>query len=98
MAHKLYRVTDFKVVGTYDIWVRFDDNTEQVINFEPVLYGQIWEPLRDPQVFRRVKLDPIAWTLTWPNGVDFDAETLRNWPDYKDELAQRAQPPVRVYA
>jgi hypothetical protein len=69
----------------------FDSGTDQVMNFEPVLYGEMWGPLRDPAVFNQVRLDPVAHTLTWPNGADFDPETLRNWPDYKEELAARAQ-------
>ncbi len=37
------------------------------------------------------KIDPIARTLTWSNGADFDPEMLRNWPSYKDEMAARAR-------
>jgi hypothetical protein len=88
--HKLYRVVDFTLLEDYTLLVRFDDDTEQVIDFKPVLYGEMWGPLRDPAFFTRVKIDPIAHTLTWPNGADFDPETLRNWPDYVEELTKRA--------
>ena len=71
--------------------VSFDDGAQQVIDFKPVLYGEMWGPLRDLTLFNQVALDSIARTLTWPNGADFDPETLRNWPQYKDELAARAQ-------
>jgi hypothetical protein len=90
MAHKLYKVTGFTIMGDYTLCVRFDDGTEQVIDFAPVLYGEMWGPLRDLGMFNQVGIDPIARTLSWPNGADFDAETLRNWPEYKDELAARA--------
>lgn len=91
MYHKNYRVTGFEIVDKYVLRIRFDDESEQVINFEPVLYGRSWGPLRELSLFKRVSIDPIAHTLTWPNGADFDPETLRNWPHYKDELAERAQ-------
>ena len=39
--HKLYRVTDFKLSGDYTLLVRFDDDSEQIIDFEPVLYGEM---------------------------------------------------------
>lgn len=91
MGHQLYKITECKVVQDYTIWVKFDDNTERTIDFSPVLFGEMWGPLRDLSLFRQVTLDPIARTLTWPNDADFDPETLYNWSDYVDELAERAQ-------
>ena len=91
MYHKLYRVIDFELVDDYKLLVRFDDESEQLIDFEPVLYGEMWGPLRDPVLFNQVTIDPIAHTLSWPNGADFDPETLRNWPEYQEELAARAK-------
>ena len=87
----MYKVTDFEIVGDYTIRIEFDDGPEQVINFKPVLYGEMWGVLQDLTVFNQVELDPIAHTLSWPNGADFDPETLRNWPEYGDELSERAQ-------
>ena len=89
--HKLYKITAINLAYDYIIRVKFSDGTEQVIDFRPVLYGEMWGPLQDLTLFNQVKLDPIAHTLSWPNGADFDPETLRNWPDYKDELASRAR-------
>jgi hypothetical protein len=89
--HKLYKVIDFEITNKYTILVQFNDNSQRVIDFEPVLFGEMWGPLRDPDFFRQVELDPIAHTLTWPNGADFDPETLYNWPDYVEELSMRAR-------
>ena len=72
MYHELYRVTDFHIVGDFTLQVRFDDETEQKIDFKPVLYGQMWGPLRGLTFFNQVRLDPEAETLVWPNGADFD--------------------------
>ncbi len=91
MYHKLYKVTGFEIVRDYALLVSFDDGAQQVIDFKPVLHGEMWGPLRDLTLFNQVAIDPIARTLTWPNGADFDPETLRNWPQYKDEMAARAQ-------
>jgi len=91
MYHKLYRVTHFEIVADYTLRVQFDDDTEQIIDFRPVMGGDMWGPLRDRKLFNQVEIDPIAYTLTWPNGADFDPETLRNWPEYVDELAARAR-------
>lgn len=79
MAHKLYRVVDFQLVDRYQIWVKFSDGAERAINFEPVLQGEVFGPLRALSCFRKVKLDVAARTLVWPTGADFDPETLYHW-------------------
>lgn len=96
MYHKLYKVTSFEIVADYTLRVEFDDGTSQVINFKPVLYGEMWGPLQALTVFNKVEIDPIARTLTWPNGADFDPETLHNWSEYAGELAARAQQWIQV--
>jgi hypothetical protein len=98
MYHELYDVVEFEIIGDYTLRVKFDDSTEQIINFEPVLYGELWGPLRNLEFFNQVRLDSEAKTLVWPNGADFDPETLRNWPKYKDKLARRARSWAKITA
>jgi hypothetical protein len=86
MGHEIYRVTAFEIVGDYTLRIYFDDGTEQVIDFEPVLYGPVFEPLRDLEQFNQVELVEEVGCLEWPTGADFDPETLHNWAEYKDEI------------
>jgi hypothetical protein len=91
MSDLMVDVTDFEIVGPYTLRVVFDDGAEQTINFEPVLYGYYYAPLRDPDFFNQVSLDPEVHTLVWPNGADFDPATLYNWHQGDGaELTKRA--------
>ena len=58
MNHPIYRVKSFEVVAPYTLKVRFDDTTERTIDFQPVLAGQLYGPLRDVRLFNQVKIDP----------------------------------------
>lgn len=69
----------------------FDDESEQVINFEPVLAGELFGPLRDLTLFNKVRLDPEAHTLVWSNGADFDPATLHDWVEYVEALQKQAR-------
>ena len=91
MIHPIVRVRNFQVVGPYTLRVTFDDGTEQVIDFQPVLAGELFAPLRDLKLFNQVWIDPEVHTLVWPSGADFDPATLHNWPEHVEALAARAQ-------
>jgi Protein of unknown function (DUF2442) len=92
VSHPICRVRWFKVVAPYTLKVGFDDDTEQIINFRPILAGELFGPLRDPKLFNQVQIDPEVHTLVWPNGADFDPATLHDWPVHESafrELARR---------
>jgi hypothetical protein len=36
----------------------------------------MFEPLRDPVLFRQAKIDPELETVAWPNGADVSPEFL----------------------
>jgi hypothetical protein len=91
MKHEIYKVTSFLVQGPFVLRVSFDDGTSQVIDFEPVLRGEMFGPLKNKRKFSRVRIDPEVHTLVWPNGADFDPATLHDWPLHARELAERAR-------
>ena len=91
MIHPIYRVVAFQFTAPHTLRVRFDDGTEQTINFEPILSGKLYGPLRDPAFFNQVRIDPEVHTLVWPNGADFDPATLHDWPEHVEALTARAK-------
>ena len=82
MRHPIYRVVSFEIVGPHILRAGFDDGTAQVIDFSPVLEGEVYGPLRDQSVFNQARIDAEVQTLVWPNGADFDPATLHDWPEH----------------
>jgi hypothetical protein len=88
MQHLIHRVTSFQQTAPYTLRVQFDDGLWRVIDFDSILHGELFGPLRDPAEFARVKLDAEVKTLVWPSGADFDPAVLHDWPEH--EAAFRA--------
>jgi hypothetical protein len=91
VAHEVHAVIGFEKVAPFTLRVRFEDGVTRVIDFRPVLLGEVFGPLADARVFDQVRLDGEAKTLVWPNGADFDPATLHDWPEEGPRLAALAQ-------
>lgn len=91
MQHRFYKVESFEIVEPYVLDVRFDDGRSVRINFEPVLHGELYGPLRNISVFEQVKIDPEVKTLVWPNGADFNPSTLHDWEEKHEALRKEAE-------
>jgi len=74
----LPHITDSRYVAGHTVWLRFSDGSEGEVDLSNELYGPIFEPLRNIELFRQVVLHPELRTLVWPNGADFAPEFLRS--------------------
>lgn len=72
----MQKVTNVRVIDHYVLEVTFADGELRRVNVEPLLFGEVFEPLRDPAIFRAVTVDPELGTIVWPNGADLSPEFL----------------------
>lgn len=67
-------VTNVEYLERYQLLLSFNNGVMGVVDLESELYGEIFEPLRDPSLFQQVFL--TNRTIEWPNGADFAPEFL----------------------
>lgn len=69
-------VTKVTHVKDYMLRIEFTDGAEKDVDLQGELYGEVFEPLRDPHFFEQVKVNEETGTVEWPNGADFAPEFL----------------------
>lgn len=65
-----------RVVRPYVIDVAFADGYRREIDIAPLLWGEVFEPLRDFELFRQVVVEPEGGSVYWPTGADLAPEFL----------------------
>jgi len=69
-------VIEARHVKDYILWLRFSDGLEGEVDLESELEGEVFEPLREPEVFRSFSVHPEFRTVVWENGADLAPEFL----------------------
>jgi len=72
----MHYVTNVSYLGGYRLKVWFEDNSVKIVDLQPYLDGPIFEPLKNPDFFRKVTVNPDIDTVVWPNNADFAPEFL----------------------
>jgi hypothetical protein len=65
-----------RVLRPYVIEVTFQDGVRREIDLESELWGEVFEPLRDPALFTQAAVDPTFGSVFWPTGADLAPEFL----------------------
>jgi hypothetical protein len=73
---KLPRVTGVEPLDGFRLRLAFVDGLVREVDLSDDLWGQMAEPLQDPDYFRRVSVDTELGTVVWPNGYDLDPYVL----------------------
>lgn len=71
------RVVAAKALEPFKIWLRFADDREGVVDLADVFArGGVFEPLRDPGQFAKLRVERGFGTVEWPGDVDLDPDSL----------------------
>lgn len=70
------RVEKLEVREKYGLWVQFTDGFSGELDLSDRLFGPVFEPLRDPQLFRQASVDEFG-AVCWPTGADLAPDGLR---------------------
>ena len=60
------------------VWLKFNDGLEGEVDLSPELWGEVFEPLRDPALFAQASIDPEWGTVVWSTGADLSPEFLHD--------------------
>jgi len=80
------KIVSCRVVGDQEVELTFADGFMGRLALGKLLWGPVFEPLKDPVFFRTVKVEDD--TIRWPNGADFCPSVLRCWCEAGGVLSQ----------
>jgi hypothetical protein len=60
----------------YKLEVTSNNGAVKEVDLEDELYGEVFEPVGDIELFKQVAINEETNTLEWPNGADFTPEFL----------------------
>jgi Protein of unknown function (DUF2442) len=75
-VERLVDIAAVEVIAPYMLRLTFADGTVGDVDFTGREWRGVFEPLRDPEYFERVAVDPEAGTISWPDGLDIAPEPL----------------------
>ena len=70
----LVKVIDAIYIKDYTVQLTFNTFEKKVVDLKDQLWGEVFEPLKNKDVFRNFRLNDF--TIEWPNGADFSPEFL----------------------
>ncbi|RLC08645.1 MAG: DUF2442 domain-containing protein [Deltaproteobacteria bacterium] len=83
----MHFVRDVEYLAEYKLKLVFEDSVAKIADLEPYLDGEVFEPLKDADYFRKVSLNPDIDTVVWPNEADFS-------PDFLYEIGKDSEYPI----
>ncbi len=74
-------ISKVKYIKGYTLQVTFNNGVVKLVDLQHELEGEVFEPLKQIDVFRQVAVNPDTKTIEWANGADFA-------PEFLDEIGQ----------
>jgi hypothetical protein len=85
----MHAVKSVQYVSAYRLLLTFEDARTRLVDLAPHLEGEVFEPLKRLEYFKRVRINGDLDTIVWENGADFS-------PDFLYEIGTEVSKPAEV--
>ena len=72
----MHFVREVEYLSEYRLLLSFEDGSRRQVDLLPHLNGPIFEPLKNIDNFKTVKVNPELDTIVWNNGADMSPDFL----------------------
>ena len=72
----MHFVKDVAYVSEYKLLLTFEDGVVKLVDLKPYLDGEVFEPLKDVEYFKSVRVNSDIDTIVWDNDADFSPDFL----------------------
>ena len=69
MDRRFEKAVSVRVVRPFVVDVTFDDGYRREVDIEPLLWGEVFAPLRDYDLFQQAAVDRDGGSVFWPTGA-----------------------------
>ena len=74
----MLEINNAKYLNDFKLWLEFNNGISGIADLSDVLWGEMFEPLKDIKLFKKFKISSIMKTIEWENGADLAPEFLLN--------------------
>jgi hypothetical protein len=72
----ILHTTDVTPLPGHRLDLRFNNGESGIVDLSDELDGEMFEPLKDPNLFATARQHPVMRTVAWSNGADLAPEFL----------------------
>ncbi len=72
----MHFVKDAAYISEYQLLLTFEDGVVKLVDMEPYLDGEIFQPLKDVDYFKTVSVNSDIDTIVWDNNADVSPDFL----------------------
>lgn len=91
MKHEFKKIVRVEVASPGQLNLTFDCGTRRKVDLTPVMVGTLFGALQEQEFFKKVEIDREVGTIFWPNGADFDPDTLFRWDEVVGKFSSHLQ-------
>lgn len=89
----MLEVTTAEYLGGHRLRLSFNNGDEGTVDLSDVLWGPMFEPLKDMAAFQRFEVSPVLHTICWDNNADLAPEFLhQKMVEQNMHARQRSRP------